>query len=99
MKGLEGFPKASEEVSSLSEEELDQKAQEMMMWAANSFKLWNTLSEGGEPDLPTDPEEAASYIEKFDYLKENNREKYPGEEGKAFYKRVDRYIEKLKTVV
>ncbi|MBP6904524.1 MAG: hypothetical protein KBB91_00520 [Candidatus Pacebacteria bacterium] len=77
---------------------LQEKVEKAIDWYKNTFKLWDEISAGTTPELPTDSEEAQSYIDKFLYLKEHNQEKYRDREGIEFYKRLDEYIEKLKTV-
>ena len=72
--------------------------EKLMNWVKQSFQMWAAIEKGDEPALPTDPEEAQSYVDKFEYLKEHNQEKYRDADGIEFYKRLDHYIEKLKTV-
>ena len=78
--------------------DLDIKTEKAIEWYKNTFKLWDNIYKGNTPEVPIDPEEAQSYIDKFVYLKEHNQEKYRDKEGIEFYKRLDEYIEKLKTV-
>lgn len=60
-----------------------------------SLSVWKMIKNGELPEIPKSADEAHFFANKLKELMEHNAEKYRDKDGKAFYDRLEQYIQSI----
>ncbi len=63
-----------------------------------SLSVWKMIENGELPEMPKSSDEAHFFVNKLRELMEHNVEKYRDKDGRAFYERLEEYIQSIENI-